>query len=109
VEASSSPCAPVDARNWGRGGLKRRRNESKQPAAKENGGGGAPAVVSSKEGVGKLQCTVGKLDMGSIGVEEGRGGVCGRTNLNYTDSSMQVLSLKGSHRTSNGVTSWPVG
>jgi hypothetical protein len=34
---------------------------------------------------------------------------CGRTNLNYTGSSTQVLSLKGSNRTSNGVTPWPVG
>jgi hypothetical protein len=32
-------------------------------------------VVSSGEGVGKLQCAVGKLDAGSIGAEEGRGGV----------------------------------
>jgi hypothetical protein len=34
---------------------------------------------------------------------------CGRTNLNYTVSSTQVLSLKGSNRTLNGVTPWPVG
>jgi hypothetical protein len=32
-------------------------------------------VVSDEEGVGELQCGVGKLDMGSIGVEEGRGWV----------------------------------
>jgi hypothetical protein len=31
--------------------------------------------VSGGEGVGKLQCAVGKLDAGSIGAEEGRGGV----------------------------------
>jgi hypothetical protein len=43
--------------------------------AEENGGGGAPAVVSGEEGVGELQCGEGKLDMGSIGVEEGRGWV----------------------------------
>jgi hypothetical protein len=33
---------------------------------------------------------------------------CGRTNLNYTSSSTQVLS-QGLQRTSNGVTPWPVG
>jgi hypothetical protein len=33
----------------------------------------------------------------------------GRTNLNYTGSSTQILSLKGSNRTSNGVTPWLVG
>jgi hypothetical protein len=39
------------------------------------GGGGAPAVVSGGEGVGELPCAVGKLAVGSIGAEEGRGGV----------------------------------
>jgi hypothetical protein len=39
------------------------------------GGGGASAVVSGGEGVGELQCTMGKLAIGSIGAEEGRGGV----------------------------------
>jgi hypothetical protein len=33
---------------------------------------------------------------------------CGSTDLNYTDSSTQVLS-QGLQRTSNGVTPWPVG
>jgi hypothetical protein len=33
---------------------------------------------------------------------------CGRTNLNYSGSSMQVLSFKGSNCTSNGVNPWPV-
>jgi hypothetical protein len=33
------------------------------------------AVVSSGEGVGELQCAVGKLAAGSIGAEEGRGRV----------------------------------
>jgi hypothetical protein len=33
---------------------------------------------------------------------------CGRTNLNYTGSSTQVLS-RGLQRTSNGVTPWPIG
>jgi hypothetical protein len=41
----------------------------------ENGGGGTPAVVSGEEGVGELQCGVGKLDMRSIGVEESWGWV----------------------------------
>jgi hypothetical protein len=41
-------------------------------AAEENGGGGDPASSGQGEGVGKLQGGVGKLDMGSIGVEEGR-------------------------------------
>jgi hypothetical protein len=36
------------------------------------------------------------------------GDLCGRTNLNYTGSSTQILS-QGLQRTSNGVTSWPVG
>jgi hypothetical protein len=36
------------------------------------------------------------------------GGPCGRTNLNYTSSSTQVLS-QGLQRASNGVTPWPVG
>jgi hypothetical protein len=39
------------------------------------GGGGAPAVVSGGEGVGELQCAVGKLAAGSIGAKEGPGGV----------------------------------
>jgi hypothetical protein len=34
--------------------------------------------------------------------------ICGRTNLNYTGSSTQVLS-QGLQRASNGVTPWPVG
>jgi hypothetical protein len=33
---------------------------------------------------------------------------CGRTNLNYTGSSTQVLS-QGLQHASNGVTPWPVG
>jgi hypothetical protein len=36
------------------------------------------------------------------------GGPCGRTNLNYTGSSTQVLS-QGLQRASNSVTPWPVG
>jgi hypothetical protein len=43
--------------------------------AAAGGGGGAPAVVSGGEGVGELQCAVGKLAAGSIGAEEGRGWV----------------------------------
>jgi hypothetical protein len=35
-------------------------------------------------------------------------GDCGRTNLNYTGSSMRVHS-RGLQRTSNGITPWPVG
>jgi hypothetical protein len=31
--------------------------------------------MSGEERVGELQCGVGKLDMGSIGVEDGRGWV----------------------------------
>jgi hypothetical protein len=31
--------------------------------------------VTGEEGVGELQCGVGKLDMGSIGVEKGQGWV----------------------------------
>jgi hypothetical protein len=34
--------------------------------------------------------------------------VCGRTNLNYTGSSAQVL-FQGLQRTSNSVIPWPVG
>jgi hypothetical protein len=44
-------------------------------AAEENGGGGAPAVMSGEEGVGKLQCAVGKLNTGSIEAVEGWGWV----------------------------------
>jgi hypothetical protein len=40
-----------------------------------DGGGGAPAVGGGKEVVGKLQGSVGKLKVESIGVEEGRRGV----------------------------------
>jgi hypothetical protein len=42
-----------------------------RPAAEENGGGGAPVVVSSEEEFGELQGGVGKLEVGSIGGEEG--------------------------------------
>jgi hypothetical protein len=45
-------------------------------AAAAGGSGGAPAVVSDGEGIGELQCAVGKLTAGSIGAEEGRLGVC---------------------------------
>jgi hypothetical protein len=43
-----------------------------RPAAEDNGGGGAPVVVSGEEEVGELQGSVGKLEVGSIGVEKGR-------------------------------------
>jgi hypothetical protein len=42
------------------------------PAAEVNGGGGAPVVGGGEEEVGKLQGGVGKLEVESIGVEEGR-------------------------------------
>jgi hypothetical protein len=40
-----------------------------------NSGGGAPVVVGGEGEVRKLQGGVGKLEVGSIGVEEGREGV----------------------------------
>jgi hypothetical protein len=43
-----------------------------------------------------------------VGGGKKKGRYCGRTNLNYAGSSMQVLS-QGLQRTSNGVTPWPVG
>jgi hypothetical protein len=46
-----------------------------------------------------------KIPTGPSSVQPPRYRLCGRTNLNYTGKS----SLKGSNRTSNGVTPWPVG
>jgi hypothetical protein len=46
-----------------------------RPAAEENGSGGAPVLVSGEEEVGELQGSVGKLEVGSIGVEKGWEGV----------------------------------
>jgi hypothetical protein len=46
-----------------------------RPTVEENGGGGAPVIMSSEEEVGELQGGVGKLEVGSIGGEEGRKGV----------------------------------
>jgi hypothetical protein len=53
-EASPSPCAPADGRDWVgvacSGGVTR----AVRPAVEENGGGGAPMVVSDEEEVGEL-------------------------------------------------------
>jgi hypothetical protein len=45
------------------------------PVKEENSGGSAPVVVSSEEEVGELPGSVGKLEVASIGGEEGRKGV----------------------------------
>jgi hypothetical protein len=75
VGASLSPCAPADGRDWVRVACSSGATRAVRPAVEENGGGGAPVVVSGEEEVGELQGGVGKLEVGSIGGEEGRKGV----------------------------------
>jgi hypothetical protein len=73
--AQGSGEGPRVAFGWSWGGRRRAGHGALLRAAAAGGGGGAPAVVSGGEGVGELQCAVGKLAAGSIGAEEGRGGV----------------------------------
>jgi hypothetical protein len=69
VGASPSLCAHVDA--WDRGATACSGGATRASGLL----GGAPVVVSSEERVGKLQGSVGKLGVGPIGVEKGRGRV----------------------------------
>jgi hypothetical protein len=75
VGAQGSGEGPWAVFGWSWGGRRRAGHRALLQAATAGGGGGAPAVVSGGKEVGKLQCIMGKLDAGSIGAEEGRGGV----------------------------------
>jgi hypothetical protein len=78
-----------------------REQELATPAAH-----GAPWAVAARRGeVGAGQREAGKA---AGKAQEGTWHGWGRTNLNHTGSSTQVLS-EGLQRTSYGVTHWPVG